>query len=264
MPLPSPSFRALTCALASILGLLTLNLALDVAGAEAATSARSCRQPHFVTTDPNGMWSKGKYVVHNNMWNIGGYDVSERLEACSPGNWSVRASADNRSGDGAVKTYPNVHRDFHNWATGHEPRISAFHTITTTFAARSPSSGIYDTAFDIWLNGVASNGSTELMIWTHNHKQTPSGSVVARGLRFAHRTWKLWATADHSYLAFVPDKPLDHGTIQLRPRLSYLTRHGYLATGSTLGQVDFGIEFVTASSSDPFKVDRFSVQVSRR
>jgi hypothetical protein len=252
--------RTLACALTVALGVLILN----VADAGAAATARTCRHPHFVTTDPNGMWSKGTYIVHNNMWNIAGYDVSEKLSACSPGNWSVRAAADNSSGDGAVKTYPNVHRDFHNWTTGHEPRISSFHTITTTFAARSPRSGIYDTAFDIWLNGVASKGSTELMIWTHNHEQTPAGSVVARGLRFAHRTWKLWATDDHGYLAFVPGRPLNHGTIHLKARLSYLKRHKYLPAGSTLGQVDFGIEFVAARRSDPFKVDRFNIQVSRR
>lgn len=256
----SAFLRTLAYTLVLALGVLTLS----VADAEAAATARTCRHPAFVTTDPNGMWSKGRYIVHNNMWNIAGYDVSETLSACSPGNWSVRASADNSAGDGAVKTYPNVHRDFHNWATGHEPKISSFRTITTTFAARSPRSGIYDTAFDIWLNGVASNGSTELMIWTRNHKQTPAGSVVARGLRFAHRAWKLWATADRSYLAFVPDRPKDGGTIQLKPRLAYLTRHGYLAARSTLGQVDFGIEFVAAKKSDPFKLDRFSVKVSRR
>ena len=82
-------------------------------------------------------------------------------------------------------------------------------------------------------------------------------------LRFAHRTWKLWASGDNSYLAFVPNKPLDRGMIPLKARFTYLTKHGYLPRGSTLGQIDFGIEFVAARTSDPFKVDRFNVRVSR-
>lgn len=256
----TPSVRTLTCALA--LGLAALSLSVDDAGA--AATARPCHHPKFVTSAEQGGTTMGKYYVTNNMWNAGGYNVSQRLRACSASNWSVRASASNSSGDGAVKTYPNVHRDFHNWSTGHEPKISAFRTMKSTFAARSPKSGIYDTAYDIWLNGVASNGSTELMIWTHNHKQTPAGSVVKRGLQFAHRTWKLWATGDHSYLAFVPNKPLDRGTINLKKRFTYLMRQGYLANGSTVGQVDFGIEFVAASKSDPFKVDRFNVKTTRK
>ena len=52
-----------------------------------AAQASTCGDPEFVTSDPNGMWSDGKYVVHNNMWNISGYDVNETLSACSHRNW---------------------------------------------------------------------------------------------------------------------------------------------------------------------------------
>jgi hypothetical protein len=98
------------------------------------------------------------------------------------------------------------------------------------------------------------------MIWTDNFHQVPSGSVVKRGLQFSQRTWKLYATGDHSYIAFVPNKPLHHGTIALKARLGYLTSHGYLSRGSTVGQVCFGYEIVsTDGSPHRFKVDRFSV-----
>ena len=115
------------------------------------------------------------------------------------------------------------------------------------------------------MNGVADGNSTEVMIWTDNHRQVPSGSVVRHGLQFSHRTWRLYATDDHSYLAYVPNKPLPAGTIALKKRLTYLTSHGYLAKGSTVGQVDFGYEIVsTGGSSQRFKVDRFSISSSRK
>jgi hypothetical protein len=250
---------ALVGRLLCVIALVATVVELGSSSAGAAGTARACTHPRFVTSDPNGGRTMGAYYVHNNMWNASGYDVSETLEACSPGNWYVKARADNRNGDGAVKTYPNVHRDYD------EPRLSSFKTITSRFASRSPHVGIYDGAYDIWMNGVASSGSTEVMIWTDNHRQVPAGSVVEHGLRFSHRTWKLYATADHGYLAFVPKRPLPSGTIAIERRLSYLTRHGYMPRGSKVGQICFGYEIVsTGAVFHRFKIDRFSISQTHR
>ena len=241
-----------------VITLLAVTVCLGVASADAAGTARACLHPSFVTSDPNGGQTFGRYYVHNNMWNIAGYNVRETLRACSAGNWSVTATADNSNGDGAVKTYPNVHRDYQ------DPRLGSFTTIRSSFASRSPHVGIYDGAYDIWMNGVASAGSTEVMIWTDNFHQVPSGSVVKRGLTFSHRTWRLFATDDHSYLAYVPNKPLHHGTIAIKKRLSYLTSHGYMPGGSTVGQICFGYEIVSTQGSPArFKIDRFSIRSQR-
>lgn len=248
----------------SVLSLLAVTVGLDATSADARDLARACRHPEFVTSGWEGH-SFGRYYADSDMWNAHGYDVSQRMRVCAPGNWSVTATADNRSGDGAVKTYPNVHRDYHDWGTGHEPRLRSFASINSRFASRSPQVGIYDGAYDIWLNGVADSGSTELMIWTDNHRQVPAGRVVERRLHFSHRTWTLWATDDHHYLALVPGRPLGHGTIALKKRFAYLVSHGYLARGSTLGQVCFGYEIVsTNATSQRFKIDRFEVTSTRK
>jgi len=247
-----------------VLALVAVTVGLGTPSADASGTARTCAHPRFVTSSTDGGRSMGKYYVHNNMWNVGGYNVSETLKACSAGNWYVNAKADNHSGDGAVKTYPNVHRDYHNWSNGHEPKLSSFKTIQSRFASRSPHVGIYDGAYDIWMNGVADGNSTEVMIWTDNFHQVPSGRVVKRGLEFSHRTWKLWASSDHHYLAYVPNKPLRSGTIAIKKRLSYLTGHGFMRKGSTVGQVCFGYEVVsTGGSFHRFKIDQFSITSSR-
>src|SRR6185503_2616798 len=106
----------------------------------------SCTNPAFVTSDPNGGWSTNGYYVHNNMWNVSGYNVRETLSACAFNNWDVTATMDNSRGDGAVKTYPNVHKDYN------EPAISSFSSITSSFSETSPHVGIYEAAYDIWLN----------------------------------------------------------------------------------------------------------------
>ena len=244
----------------SVVMALVVGLLLPLGAVHTATAA-PCTNPAFVTSDENGMWFDGKYIVHNNMWNVSGYDVTETLAACSYRNWRVTATADDSQHDGAVKTYPNVHRDFHNWATGHEPRLSSFTRIRSTWAARTPHVGIYNAAFDIWLNGVP--GEHEVMIWTDNFHQVPAGEHVATREFSGHR-WKVWATDDNSYIAFVPTRRLTHGTLGLRNMLNWLVRKGRLPGDVTLGQICFGFEIVSTDGSPAkFKVNDFSVSVRR-
>jgi hypothetical protein len=239
---------------------LFVGVLLPLGAADTATAA-PCTNPKFVTSDENGMWNEGKYVVHNNMWNVSGYDVSETLSACSHRNWKVTATADNSSNDGAVKTYPNVHQDFHNWSTGQEPRLSSFSRIRSKWAALTPHVGIYNAAYDIWLNGVP--GEHEVMIWTDNFNQVPAGSPVASHKFSGHR-WKVWATDDNSYIAFVPKHPVAHGTLALKKMLDWLVARGQLENDVTLGQICYGFEIVsTEGRPATFKVNDFSLSVKR-
>ena len=70
-------------------------LSYGTTGADASGTARACVHPRFVTSDTNGGRTFGRYYVHNNMWNVGGYNVRETLRACSAGNWYATATADN-------------------------------------------------------------------------------------------------------------------------------------------------------------------------
>ena len=139
---------------------------------DAAASAHCTNPTHTLMLDPsnaqNGITLSGFYVDADT-WNIANYQVSQTLYICDYNNWYVVANMNNDSGDGAVKTYPDVHEDFDS-----APAISSFATIASTFAHTAPHVGIYEFAYDIWLNGVATNGSTEVMIWTDNYNQVPS------------------------------------------------------------------------------------------
>ncbi len=224
----------------------------------APPAGRACTSPVFRTSNPNGMWSNGGYIVHNNMWNVSGYNVSETLEACSASSWNVTATADNSRNDGAVKTYPNVHKDYHDWGTGKEPAWSSFKSLRSTFAAQGPKTGIYNIAYDIWMNGVP--GNREIMIWTENHNQTPAGSRVASGVVLSGVTWDVWATGDNHYLAFVPKSPMASGSLDLKAMIDYLVSKGRVPANSTLGQVCFGIEVVSTDGKPAtFRVTDFSV-----
>jgi len=214
----------------------------------------SCTNPTFVTSDPNGGWSTNGYYVHNNMWNVSGYNVRETLSACAYNNWYVTATMDNSRGDGAVKTYPNVHKDYN------EPAISSFSSITSSFSETSPHVGIYEAAYDIWLNGVAGNGSTEMMIWNDNYHQVPAGSKQAT-VSFDGRSYTVWRTG--TYIAFVADSTFTSGSVDLLAMFKWLMSKGWLASNSTVGQIDYGFELVSTNGAPAtFTVNNFSITSS--
>ena len=216
------------------------------------STASSCKKPKFVTSDPNGGWNLAPYFVYNNAWNASSYSVSQTLYACSYSNWYVVATMNNNSGDGAVKTYPNSHRDFDS-----NPAINSFHSITSTFAETSPHAGIYEDAYDIWLNGIANPGSTEVMIWNDNHGQAPSGSLQGTAT-FGGRTYSVWKQG--TYVAFVAKRNFTSGTMDLLAFFKWIMAKGWIPANSTLGQVDYGAELVSTNGRPAtFSFSNFAV-----
>ncbi len=229
--------------------------ASPAASAPAGGVSATCTHPSFVTSDQYGMWNQSPYFVYNDMWGISGYSVSQTLSACSYGNWYVTATMNNDNGDGHVKTYPNSHRDWDS-----EPAISSLQSVTSTFAETSPGTGIYEDAYDIWLNGIADSGSTEVMIWTENHGQVPSGNQVAT-VTLDGRSWAVWK--DGSYIAFVAGSNFTSGTMNLLTFFQWIMSQGWIPGNSTLGQVDYGVELVSTNGVPAtFSFSNFSVSAS--
>jgi hypothetical protein len=243
--------------------LLLLALALVFAGcappkalnkAEAPNGGRTrmeCEIPRFSTSDSNGGWNDGGYYVHNNMWNKAYPLGPQTLTACSYRDWVVVSDQTNNAG--AVKTYPNVHKDFPDLP------IRSFHSITSSFAETSPHTGIYDVAYDIWTNGVASPGCTEFMIWNENFHQVP---IDSRGVTvtLGGRTYGVFKTGDNRYISFVPEAVFTSGTVDILEILKWAMSKGWLPSNSTLGQIDFGVEIVsTGGAPATFKFTDFSI-----
>lgn len=198
------------------------------------------------------MWNQDPYFVANDAWNASNYSVTQTLYACTYSNWYVVASMNNNSGDGAVKTFPNSHRDFDN-----SPRINSFNSITSTFAETGPGNGIYEDAYDIWLNGIASSGSTEVMIWNENHGQTPGGSEQGTA-SIDGRSYTVWRSG--SYIAFVASANFSSATMNLLGFFKWIMAKGWIPGNSTLGQIDYGVELVSTNNvPETFSFSNFSV-----
>ncbi len=233
----------------------TLTIALS-AVALLATGAAS---PKFVTSDPNGGWPDGGYYVHNNMWNSAKYSpCTSTLHAWSHDKWRVVTRMNNKTGDGAVKTYPNVHRDYRSVP------VSSFDSITSTFAETSPHVGIYNFAYDLWINGIAKPGCTEIMIWTENFKQVPGGRYV-QDVTFDGRTYKVYKRSGSGYIAFVATANFTSGTVNLLEIMKWVMAKGWLSDKSTLNQICYGVEIVSTDDTEAtFQVTAFSIDAKSR
>jgi hypothetical protein len=228
------------------------------AGGAAGASAGSatCAHPsHVLPLNPSnpqdGITLSGFYV-DTDTWNAAKYEVTQTLYVCDYDSWYVVANMNDDAGDGAVKTYPNVHKDFDT-----APTIASFSTISSSFAHRAPHVGIYEFAYDIWLNGVASSGSTEVMIWTDNYKQVPSGSVVET-ITFDGRGYDVYKSG--SYIAFVGATDVDSGSVDLLAFFNHLIDKGWIMKTSTLGAIDYGVELVSTDGTDAtFELTDFSL-----
>jgi hypothetical protein len=224
-----------------------------------ALLASGADAPLFVTSDPNGGWSNAGYYVHNNMWNSAKYSpCMSTLYARSYDNWYVVARMNNKKGDGAVKTYPNVHRDYSSVPIG------SFDSITSSFAETSPHVGIYNIAYDIWINGIARPGCTEIMIWNENFNQVPGGRYV-QDVSFGGRGYKVYKTPSSGYIAFVATTNFASGTVNLLDIIKWAMAKGWLPSKSTLNQICFGFEIVSTDDADAtFQVTTFSIDAKLR
>lgn len=197
---------------------------------------RTCTNPVFQTSDRNGGWSNNGFYVHNNMWNSSATLGPETLYACAYNNWYVDSNQFSEAG--AVKTYPNVHRDFNR-------PLSSFTTITSTYSHIEPNvpNGIWNFAYDVWMNDL----NIEVMIWTDNYRQVPSGSRVATK-NFGGHNYDIWRTNNNAYFAIVaqPDRPA--GTVNIREMLDYLIAQGWLSPNVELYQIGYGVEIVSTNN----------------
>ncbi len=229
-------------------------ISTTIALAAAALLAIAAADPAFVTSNPNGGWTDGGYYVHNNMWNSAKYDpCTSRLSAWSHDNWHVVARMNNNARDGAVKIYPNVHRDYRSVP------IATFDSMTSTFSATSPHIGIYNVAYDIWINGIARPGCTEIMIWTENFKQVPGGKYV-EDVTLGGQLYKVYKNSSGSYIAFVAATNFTSGTVDLLSIMKWAIGKGWFPGKSTLNQICFGVEFVSTDDTEAtFAVSAFSI-----
>jgi len=220
-------------------------------------------------------WSQGSisgevgspidYYADAGLWNSGPpYNVTQHSVFCDHDSWYAVVTDDDAQRDGAVKNFPNTHLDYHNWATGTEPSLTAYPELHSRFAHQTEANaGSYNWSYDIWLNGVGWDGkSTEVMIWTDYKNRVPWPISVVKNITIDGRQWNLWREDTAHGFQFVPadGQPITSGTFDLRAFFQALIGRGFIQPTATLGQVDYGVETVSTNNLPKrFDVTDFSV-----
>ena len=221
---------------------------------------KACTDPSFTTTstDNNGDGrtfadhdGSGEYFVHNNMWNNhtgAGPTGTYTMRVCDYDNWTEDVTQrPSTVSPGAVRAYPNVHRDYNDAPLSSIQRVR--------FAASDPECAgcIYNVAFDAWLDDGFSH---ELMIWTRNWGQRPGNQLGTETID--GRQWQVWRSGSGdggimTYVAVVPEK---FGSINFQAFVNNTRAHGWQV--ETTWQVDYGVETVDLdSSTNPGASQRF-------
>ncbi len=219
----------------------------------------------FTIMGPNGQANSGGYFIRADAWNTDAGPGPETIYACSYSSWNVVA---NEPSTLAVKAYPDVQMDFQasGAVDGTGVPISSFTSITSTFAETSPHVGVYDDAYDIFVNSntLVGPGTTEIMIWVENYGQPFAGSKVASAVSLGNRTYDVYFEADNGngghYIAFVANVDFTSGTVDILSFLDYAIQQSWIPATAPLNQICFGVEISeTSGGTSTFEFTDFSI-----
>jgi hypothetical protein len=241
-------------------------------GAESGTltappTGLTCTDPAVIPMAPDYAQSgitEGDYYVTNDTWNASRYrGLSQALHVCNYNSWYAIANMNNDTGDGAVKTSPNVQETWYPTPT----KLSSWESITSQFSdvppGAGPNYGIWEFMYDIWLNGLADSSSTEVMIWTYNNGQAPSGSPSGSFTDAGHTYDVYHSSPPYQYIAFVDRSNNLSGEVNLLDFLKYVISRGWMPSLSTLYQICNGVELVsTNNKSERFTINNFSISMN--
>ena len=237
-------------------------------GPLAPPAGNNCANPAVIPMNRNNSQSgitEGRYFVTNDTWNAGHYTgLSQALYVCGYNNWYTIAKMNNDTWDGAVKTSPNVQETWYPTPT----RLRDWSSITSSYSdvppGIGPDYGTWEFEYDIWLNGLADSGSTEIMIWTFDNGQAPHGSLSGSFADSGH-TYDVYRSGPpYQYIAFIDKSGKLSGNVNLLDFFTYVVSKGWMPSSSTLFQICNGVELVsTDNKPEKFEINNFSINMRR-
>jgi hypothetical protein len=224
---------------------------LGLAAAAAAVvglAAQPAYAAAWSSSDQWATWSNGGYTLYNDIWGSGA--GPQTIWANSYSNWGVWA---NHPNTGGVKSYPNATRYVGK-------QLSSLKSVSSSFNVTVPSSGAYETAYDIW----DSSDADEIMLWENKTGAvgplgTSQGNVTVGG-----STWTVYkgTNGSNAVFSFVRTSNTSSGTVDVLAVLNWLRNTKGWIGDVTLGNVQFGYEITSSSGGLDFTTNSFSVNYS--
>jgi hypothetical protein len=209
------------------------------------------------SSDQWAQFTDGAYTIYNDVW--GGGAGSQQLCVNSHSNWRVVATHPETSG---VKSYANA-------SVTVNKTLSSMKTLTSTFNVSVPSSGSYETTYDLWAN----NNAYEIMVWMNKagnvgpiaasydaNGAVPSASNVSVG----GHTFNVYkgSNGSNAVYSFVRTSNTSSGTVDILAIFKWLQTNGWWGD-VTLGQQQFGYEISgTGGSPLTFTTNSYNLSYS--
>ncbi|MHB9757630.1 glycoside hydrolase family 12 protein [Streptomyces sp. BYX5S] len=218
---------------------LTAGALLGLASAPARAAVWSSSEQWGNYTTPDG------YILYNNIWGSGA--GAQTIWANSSSNWGVWA---NHPNTGGIKSYPNAKKVVNR-------RISALTSLSSSYNVTVPSSGAYNTSYDIW----DTNYDHEVMLWmNHNGAVGPLGTSQGT-LTLGGHTWTVYKgnNGANEVYSFLRTSDSTSGTVNILPILKWIRDTKGWWGDVTIGDVQFGYEITSSSGGLDFRTNGFSV-----
>ncbi|GHH16467.1 glycoside hydrolase family 12 protein [Streptomyces lanatus] len=220
---------------------MALGATVGLASAPASAAVwNSCDQ--WGNTGLNG------YTLYNNIWGSGA--GSQCIWANSGTNWGVWA---NHPNTGGIKSYPNSKKVINK-------TIASLGSLTSNYNVTVPSSGAYNTSYDIW----DTDYDHEIMLWVnYNGAVGPIGTSQGTVSLGGH-TWNVYRGSNgaNNVYSFLRTSDSSSGSVDMKPILNWIASKGWMSTSETIGDVQFGYEITSSSGGLDFNTNNLTVSSS--
>lgn len=218
------------------------------------TSVR--KVPVFTSATPLGQWDTAGSLVNNNVHNTAEAGM-QTLYAYSPSEWYV--VADHSRTDvrpGSIKSYPDTQRNF----TGRP--IDSFSKITADYSMTNPPVGEWNACFDVWIGGIGSKSTAEVMVWTdHRYPASipPANALESKRvtLDHAYTAWRRKNGNGGDYIALVMDTKTPAGSVDLLGVFNWLVSVGWLKATDLVAAIEYGVEVARTPGPETFRLNNY-------
>jgi hypothetical protein len=216
--------------------------------------ALTCSTATWCSSDQWGQTTMGAFIMYNDVW---GATSGQTIYANSASNWGVTANFPETSG---VKSYPNASLDMSG------KTIDTLGSCTSSFNVSTPSSGSWETAYDIWV-------PSEVMLWMNKNgavgpiaaSWNSDGTPVAEATNVSvgGHTWNVYHGGSN-VVSFVRTSNTSSGTVDILAVLNWIKAKGWITGNSNLASFQFGFEITSAPGGLTFSTNSYSMNCGGR
>jgi len=205
-----------------------------------------------------GEWVNGTATFYNDIWGSGA--GKQCIWINQSNQFGVVAA---HPSGGSVKSYPNI-----SYSPGNA--ISAINTYSSSFEVAVPSSGVWETTYDLWVKN-GNNPRIEIMLWMNKAggsqpiaRSYAAGGAVAdnTNVNVGGHTWNVYTGSNgaNHVVSLLRTANTNSGSVDVKAILNWIiTNEKSFNSSWTLDQVQFGFEIVSDSGTESFTAKSFSV-----